>query len=174
MIVREGIIFGPGRRLPAGIFAFRLGNTDVVFGKPQNHFPLNYVENLIDAMIVAATPGIGLREVNVLDDDGLTLGRYHQLKRAADHSSTRFASGWPLYVASPFAEALRPIIPMGDTRLSRHQLERSLQDRRYDTSRIRRETGWTPRVSLEEAIQRTLNGTRPFPLQLSEPCYERD
>lgn len=163
VIVREGILFGPGRRLPAGIFAFRLGNTDVVFGQPQNHFPLNYVENLIDAMIVAATPGIGLREVNVLDDDGLTLGRYHQLKRAADHSSTRFASGWPLYVASPFAEALRPIIPMGDTRLSRHQLERSLQDRRYDTSRIRRETGWAPRVSLEEAIQRTLNGTRPFP-----------
>ncbi len=25
VIVREGIIFGPGRRLPAGIFAFRLG-----------------------------------------------------------------------------------------------------------------------------------------------------
>ncbi len=162
VIVREGIIFGPGRRLPAGIFAFRLGNTDVVFGKPQYHFPLNYVENLIDAMIVAATPGSGLREFNVLDDDSLTLGRYHELKRAADHSATHFASAWPLYVASPFAEALRPIIPMGDTRLSRHQLKRSLQDRVYDTTRIRSETVWTPRVSLEEAIRRTLNGTRPF------------
>jgi nucleoside-diphosphate-sugar epimerase len=162
VIVREGIIFGPGRRLPAGIFAFRLGSTDVVFGKPQNHFPLNYVENLIDAMIVTAAPRSGLREFNVLDDDALTLGRYHDLKRAADRSSTHYASGWPLYVASPFAEALRPIIPMGDTRLSRHQLERSLQDRRYDTSRIFRETGWAPRVSLEEAIQRTLHGTRPF------------
>lgn len=162
LLVREGIIFGPGRRLPAGIFAFRLGNTDVVFGKPQNHFPLNYVENLIDAMIVAASSGSGLREFNVLDDDALTLGHYHKLKRAADRSSTHFASGWPLYVASPFAEALRPIIPMGDTRLSRHQVERSLQDRRYDTSSIRRATGWTPRVSLEEAIQRTLNATRPF------------
>lgn len=161
VIVREGIIFGPGRRLPAGIFAFRLGKTDVVFGKPQNHFPLNYVENLIEAMLAPAS-GSGLREYNVLDDDALTLGHYHELKRTADHSSTHYASGWPLYAASPFAEALRPIIPMGDTRLSRHQLERSLQDRRYDTSRIRREAGWTPRVSLEEAIQRTLRGTRPF------------
>jgi len=162
VIVREGIIFGPGRRLPAGIFAFRLGKTDIVFGTPRNHFPLNYVENLIDAILAASAPDSGLREFNVLDDDALTLGRYHELKRAADRSSTHFASGWPLYAASPFAEALRPIIPMGDTRLSRHQLERSLQDRRYDTSRIRRETGWTPRVSVDEAIQRTLSGTKPF------------
>jgi nucleoside-diphosphate-sugar epimerase len=162
VIVREGIIFGPGRPLPAGIFAFRLGKTDVVFGNPQNHFPLNYVENLIEAMIVTATPRSGLREFNVLDEDALTLGRYHELKRAADHSSTHYVSGWPLYTASPFAEALRPIIPMGDTRLSRHQLERSLQDRRYDTSRIRRETEWKPRVSLQEAIQRTLSAPRPF------------
>lgn len=162
LIVREGIIFGPGRRLPAGIFAFRLGNTDVVFGKPQNHFPLNYVENLIDAMIVAASPGSGLREFNVLDDDALTLDHYHELKRAADHSSTHFASGWPLYVASPFAEALRPLIPMGDTRLSTHQLRRSLQDRVYDTSMIRRQTGWAPRIGLEEAIRRTLTEARPF------------
>ena len=163
VILREGIIFGAGRRLPAGIFAFRLGRTDVVFGRPANHFPLNYVENLIDAMQAAAVAeGPGLCEFNVLDDDDLTLGRYHELKRAADHSTTHFASRWPLYVASPFAEVLRPVIPMGDTRLSRHQLRRSVQDRFYDTGRIRRETGWRPRVSLEEAIRRTLTETKPF------------
>ncbi len=164
VILREGIIFGPGRRLPTGIFAFRLGNVDVIFGEPENHFPLNYVENLIDAMQVAAASGTGLHEFNVLDDDDLKLGQYNQLKRAADGSTTYFASGWPLYTASPFAEALRGIIPMGDTRLSRHQLQRSLQDRRYDTGRIQRDTGWKPKVSLAEGIQRTLNGTRPFAL----------
>ena len=162
LIVREGIIFGPGRRLPTGIFAFRLSNVDVVFGEPANHLPLNYVENLIDAMQAAASTGTGLRQFNVLDDDDLTLGQYNRLKRAADGSTTYFASGWPLYVASPFAEALRGIIPMGDTRLSRHQLQRSLQDRRYDTGRIRRETEWKPKVSLAEGIQRTLHGNRPF------------
>ena len=164
VILREGIIFGPGRGLPAGIFAFRMGGTDVVFGAPSNHFPLNYVENLIDAMQVAAGRGSGLREYNVLDDDALTLGQYHELKRAADRSGTHYAASWPLYVASPFAETLRGIVPMGDTRLSRHQLRRSLQDRCYDTSKVRRETGWRPRVSLEEAIQRTLKGARPFAL----------
>ncbi len=156
VILREGIIFGPGRPLPIGILAFRLGKTNVVFGDPRNHFPLNYVDNIVDAIQAAAACGTGLRQFNVLDDDDLTLGRYHEMKRAIDGSATRFSSGRPLYVASPFAEALRSIIPMGDTRLSRHQLRRSLQDRYYDTRRIRQETGWTPRVSLEEAIRRTV------------------
>lgn len=161
VILREGIIFGPGRPLPNGIFAFRMGATNIVFGGPQNRFPLNYVENIVDAMQAAAASGSGLRQYNVLDDDGLTLARYHQLKSAADHSSTRFVSAWPLFLASPFTEALRSIVPMGDTRLSRHQLRRALQDRCYDTHRIREETGWRPRVSLEEAIQRTLR-SHPF------------
>jgi nucleoside-diphosphate-sugar epimerase len=162
VILREGIIFGPGRPLPLGMFAFRVGNTSIVFGKPEHRFPLNYVENIVDAMQSAAAAGTGFREYNALDDDSLTLGRYHQLKSAADRSSTRFVSPWPLYAASPFAEALRAVIPMGDTRLSRHQLRRALQNRWYDTSKIRRETEWAPRVSLAEAIQRTLHSSRPF------------
>lgn len=157
VIVREGIIFGPGRPLSLGMFAFRMGRTNIVFGKPGHRFPLNYVENIVDAMQVAAKSGSDLREYNVLDDDDLTLGRYHDIKSAADRTSTHFFSGWPLYLASPFAEVVRGVIPMGDTRLSQHQLRRALQDRHYDTSRIRQHTGWRPRVPLEEAIRRTLN-----------------
>jgi nucleoside-diphosphate-sugar epimerase len=158
VILREGIIFGPGRPLPNGIFAFRLGTMDVVFGDPQNRFPVNYVENLIDALqIAAAASGKGLQEFNVLDDDELTLGQYHQQRSAVDHSKVQFSSPWPLYLASPIMEAVRPIVPMGDLRLSRHQLRRSLQNRRYDTGRIREQTGWAPRVSLREAIERTVD-----------------
>ena len=157
VILREGIVFGPGRPLPLGMFAFRAGHTNIVFGRPEHRFPLNYVENIVDAMQTAAATGSGLREYNVLDDDDLRLGQFHQVKSTADHSRTHFFSGWPLFLASPFTEALRPLIPMGDTRLSQHQLRRALQDRWYDTSRIRRDTGWAPRVPLEEAIRRTLS-----------------
>jgi nucleoside-diphosphate-sugar epimerase len=157
VIVREGIIFGPGRALPIGMFAFRSGNTNIVFGRPQVRFPLNYVENIVDAMQVVAASGQGFRQYNVLDDDALTLGRYHEMRSAIDHSITRYYPGWLLYLGSPITEALRHVIPMGDTRLSRHQLRRALQDRWYDTSLIREQTGWQPRVSLPEAIQRTVN-----------------
>ncbi|HLI63628.1 MAG TPA: NAD(P)-dependent oxidoreductase [Terriglobales bacterium] len=157
LILRPGIIFGPGRPLPIGIFGFRLGRTDVVFGDPTYRFPLNYVENLVEAMQVAAASSSGLRQFNVLDDDDLTLGRYHEVKQAVEHSTSRFCASWPLYVASPFTEALRHVLPMGDTRLSRHQLRRALQNRWYDTSRIRRETGWQPKIGLEEALRRTVD-----------------
>lgn len=159
VIIRPGIVFGPGRPLPIGNFGFRFGHTDLVFGNPRNRFPLNYVENLVAAMQAAATAGGGLRQYNLLDDDKLTLGRYHQLKRAADHTATQFYPGWLLYLGSPITETLRAIIPMGDFRLSPHQLRRGLQDRWYDTQLIRNQTGWRPGISLQDAIQRTLSAT---------------
>ena len=161
VILREGIILGPGRPLPNGIFAFQLGKTNIVFGNPRNRFPLNYVENIVEAMQVAAVSGTGLREYNVLDDDDLTLARYHELKSSIDHSRTRFSSPWPLYLASPITESLRAIVNMGDLRLSRHQLERALQNRWYDTRRIREAAGWRPRVSLEDALGRTVDAAAP-------------
>lgn len=158
-ILRPGLIYGPGRPLPSGILAMRIGKTNVVFGRPENRIPLNYVENLVDAMQVVG--GNGFRQFNIVDDDDLTLRQYHEVKSAVDGSATRFASAWPLRVAGPMTELLRPLLPMGDLRLSRRQLERSLQDRWYDTSRIRRETGWRPRVGLREAVERTQEGVVP-------------
>jgi nucleoside-diphosphate-sugar epimerase len=156
VIVRPGIIFGPGRPLPIGILGFSVGKTNIVFGNPNHRLPLNYVENLIDAMQLAAASGEGLRQFNVVDDDDLTLGRYHEVRRSVDASATRFSSGWPMRIASPFAEALRPLLPMGDMRLSRHQLRRALQNRWYHTRRIREAIHWQPRVPLLEAVQRTV------------------
>ena len=100
----------------------------------------------------------GFAAIQYLDDDDLTLGQYHAVKSSMDGTATRFVSPWPLEIAGPMTELLRPMLPMGDLRLSRRQLERSLQNRWYDTSRLRRETGWRPRVTLAEAVQRTLAG----------------
>ncbi len=162
VILREGIIFGPGRPLPNGIFGFSMGKTNIVFGRPTNHFPLNYVENLVDAMQAAAETGKGLREYNVLDDDELTLARYHAVKTAADGSTTRFVPGLaPLCRRITDHRSLAFHRSDGRLRLSRHQLRRSLQDRRYDTGRIRKEIGWRPRWSLSEAIGRTLRAKTP-------------
>ena len=160
VILRPGIIFGPGRELPLGILAFRLGRTNIVFAKPENRFPLNYVENLIDAMLMAANQGSGFRPFNIVDDDDLTLARYHQVKSSMDGTTTRYASPWPLRIAGPMTELLRPILPMGDLRLSSRQLERSLQNRCYDTRRVRQQAGWKPLVALPEAVRRTLEARK--------------
>ena len=157
VIMRPGIIYGPGKPLPLGLLSVNIGKSNFVFGAPDLHLPLNYVENLIDAMQLAANlKGDQLREFNIVDDEELTLRRYHGTKSNMDHTRTRFFPGWPVLAAAPVVDMVMRVLPLGGTRLSKHQLERSLQDRFYDTRRIRQETGWTPKVPLDEAIRRTL------------------
>jgi len=157
VILREGIIFGPGRPLSSGILAFRVGSTDVVFGDPQNRFPLNYVENLIDAMQVAAASGTGLRQFNVLDDDELTLAQYHETKSAVDHSRTRFSSPGR---CTPRRRSWRrcgrsfPWATFGSPDISCGALCRIAGTTRASSAN---KTGWAPRVGLREAVQRTVD-----------------
>jgi 2-alkyl-3-oxoalkanoate reductase len=156
-ILRPGIVYGPGRQLPVGLLGFTLGKTNFVFGNPNNRIPLNYLENLVDAMQVAAhSDGGQFRQFNLVDDDELTLAKYHEAKTAVDKTVTHFSSGWPVRLAGPFAEiAIRMLPGGGSVRFSKHQLNRALQDRWYDTHRIRQETGWAPKVALKDALYRT-------------------
>jgi len=144
-IVRPGIVFGPGQPLPVALLGFRIGRTNVIFGSPEQRFPLNYVENLVDALLLCMKPGSdSLRQYIVVDDENLTLGQYHRAKADADHSRAIFLPGWPVLVGGPLGG------------VPRRQVQRALEDRYYRTKRIREELGWSPRVGLKEAIEQTL------------------
>lgn len=159
VIFRPGLIYGPGRALPIGLLGFKLGKTNCVFGKPEWRVPLNYVENLIDAIQLAAhLNDERLRQYIVVDDEDLTLEKYHETKTGRDKTRTLFFPGWPVLLATPFAQVISRVWPSSDSNsLSSHQVKRALQDRWYDTRRIRGEIGWAPRVALDEAIQRSLS-----------------
>ena len=161
-ILRPGIVYGPGKQLPVGLLGFTLGKTNFVFGNPNYRIPLNYVENLVDAMQVAVQSAGGqFQQFNLVDDDELTLANYHQAKTAVDKTVTHFFPGWPVRLAGPFAEIAIRMLPVGGSvRFSKHQLNRALQDRWYDTRRIREETGWAPKVGLKDALHRTWKAGR--------------
>lgn len=162
-IVRPGIIYGPGKPLPVGLLAFTLGRHNFVFGDRNNHLPLNYVENLVDALqlIATSTSDKPLQQFNILDDDELTLAKYHAAKTEVDKTTTHFVAGWPVLLAAPFAEGILELMPnSGGVRFSKYQVKRGLQDRCHDTRRIREQTGWAPKVPLKDALYRTWrNGT---------------
>jgi len=161
-IIRPGIVYGPGKQLPVGLLGFTLGKTNFVFGNRDNHIPLNYVENLVDAMQLAAHSGGGqLRQFNIVDDDELTLVKYHAVRTEMDKTVTHFFPGWPIMLAGPLAEIAIRVLPVGGSmRFSKHQLTRALQDRWYDTRRIREKTGWAPKVALRDALHRTWSAGR--------------
>jgi nucleoside-diphosphate-sugar epimerase len=149
VILRPGIVYGPGRPLPVGLLGFRSGGRNFVFGSPNLRFPLNYVENLVDVMRLAAHLGDhALQEYNVVDDEDLTLSQYHAAKSQSDQTRTVFLPGWPVLLGGPLCG------------LPKQQIERALQDRHYSTRRIREETGWAAKLGLKEAIELTLKGSK--------------
>ena len=149
---RPGIVYGPGRPLPVGLLGFQLGNTAVVFGRRENRFPLNYVENLVDVIQFAARSSeTGVKSYIAIDDENLTLGQYHETRADVSRSSAIFLPNWPVTFASHFA-------PPGSA-MSTPQVRRALQNRHYSTQGIRQELGWSPRVPLRDAISRTVRAT---------------
>ena len=155
-ILRPGVVYGPPKELPVAPLGFRAGKLDLIFGNRDNRFPLNYIENLVDAMLLAgaaprvASEGEPLRQYIVVDDEDLTLGQYHGVMQEVARTRPIFMPGWPVLFAATFAGATLP----------REQVRRALQNRFYSTRRIREELGWTPRVALREAIEKTWRARR--------------
>jgi nucleoside-diphosphate-sugar epimerase len=162
VVLRPGLIYGPGRPLPLGLLGFRAGATDVVFGSPEFGLPLNYTENLLDAMQLAARlPGTSAQQFNVIDDDDLTLGAYRDTVEQLSKRQTVYFPSWPLRAGLPVAQALWRALPLErSSGAALQQVRRAMQDRHYVTQRIREATGWAPRTSLREAMQRTIEACR--------------
>jgi len=158
VIIRPGIVYGPSKPLPLGLLGFRLGKVNIVLGNRNRRVPLNYIENLIDAVQLATNlKGERLRQFNVVDDDDLTLAQYHETRTEVEKKPALFFPGSPLLLAAPFVRAVTHVLPRRESNnFSQYHLKRALQDRWYDTRRIREETGWAPKVQLREAVQRTL------------------
>jgi len=157
VILRPGLIYGPGRPLPLGLLGFSVGRTNVVFGKPSLRVPLNYTENLLDAMqLVSKLPNRGLRQYNIVDDDEQTLGQYHAILSESQRKRTVYFPSWPLRAGLPLAETVMRILPLEPSaRASLRQVRRAMQDRWYITRQIREETGWAPKVAIRDAVRRT-------------------
>lgn len=158
-ILRPGVVYGPGRPLPIALLGFQMGKTSVVFGSRQLRFPITYIENLIDAIMLAAKTVGGLRKYIVIDDDDLTLSQYHATRARIDGTRPVFLPGWLILAGPTVLNGLTKIVPMGRETVAiwQRQAQRALQNRWYDTSLIRKDLGWAPRVSLREAIEKTAN-----------------
>ncbi len=156
-IFRSGIVFGPGRALPTALLGARIAKLDLVFGRRNQPFPLIYIDNLVDALELAAhEPEHDSRQYIIVDDEKLTLGQYHDAKSKITNSNTSFFSGQPAVIAASITHPIARLFPGNTGAFSRRQMIRISQDRRYSTRRVRQELNWQPRIPLEEAIARAI------------------
>jgi nucleoside-diphosphate-sugar epimerase len=156
-VFRPGCLYGPGRRPPAGLLAFQKGSVCWVLGRRDTFLPLSYVENVVDALLLAArSESAGFRIYNLVDDSSLTQERYVDVKSELISQRTIFLPSWPLRMSAAVLEPLARVVPVaGMERFSRHALTRALYGARYETRRVREELGWAPRVGLREALRLT-------------------
>lgn len=157
-ILRPGVVCGPGEPLPVALLGFRVRRLNIVFGRREQCFPLTYVENLVDAIeLVGRRTSGGLKSYIIVDDDELTLGAYHKALTEVAGTRTLFFPGWLVWLAALGVDALRWVGL--DTGGWQREVKRALQDRHYDSRRIRQESGWAPKVGLKAAIERALRGS---------------
>lgn len=156
-IARPGLVYGPGDRHLLGWFRAIRGRYYRVIGSGENRFHPIYIDDLVRALLLAASAAstacrayhlVGSRAVTMRelsDAIGKAVGR--KVPRMHLPTPVAFAMGAAL-------EALplpRRVLP-----LTRSRVRFMTQSRAYDGSRARQELGFIPKVELEEGLARTV------------------
>lgn len=158
VILRPSAIYGPGdperffmiyRRVAKGVFP--------MFGNGKTLYHPVYIDNLVDAMVLAMAPGKGDGRVYLIADaeyipiEDLVkrIGKAMGIDVKIKHYPV-----WPLVIAGHVCEKIckpfkiaPPIFP--------RRVDWYRQNRAFDISAARRDLGYDPKVGLDEGLKRT-------------------
>jgi 2-alkyl-3-oxoalkanoate reductase len=154
VILRPGQIFGPGAPVITGAVALRVGSRLAILGNGRQILPLVYVDDVVDAILLAAERDLWNGEVfHLVDDAAVT-----QLQLAQRAAPAVPLARIPRHLVSLLAlgvELLGAVLgrPMP---VSRYRIASALAPIRFDCAAAREKLGWRPRVGVEEGLRRTL------------------
>jgi nucleoside-diphosphate-sugar epimerase len=161
VIVRPGIIYGPGAEGPLKRGLVQFGSLRLTIGSGDNHLPLTYVDNVVDGILLALVSEAAAGQAYNLVDEPQPQIRSAALQAAG-------MQGEPTQLVSVSPTALTRIARLLENRreqahadspprLSRFQIASATRDVLYDARKARRELGWASEVSLEEGLRRTFS-----------------
>ncbi len=159
VVVRPGIIYGPGAEAPLKKGLVQLGSTRLTIGRGTNHLPLTYVDNVVDGILLALlSPAAAGQAYNLVDEPQPEIRTAALQAAAIVGESTRLlpVSSTALEGIASFLERRRESADADlPPRLSRFQIASATRDVLYDAGKARRELGWSSAVGLSEGLQRT-------------------
>ncbi len=159
-VLRPGLVWGPGRE-EVGSLGVRLRGVQVLFGA-RSPLRLTFVDNCADCFVAATVSSTTVGEtMNVVDGNDVTAWRYAgELRNLSGSPRMRLVVPYSLAFALVRLVHRLARAVLGDgVRLPGVFMPRRFEARfkplHYRTDRVRELSGWTPKVSFEDAAARS-------------------
>lgn len=160
VVVRPGIIYGPGRDFLSARVGLKVGALMVRMGGRQR-LPYTFVDNCADAVVLAGVePDVEGEPFNVVDDE-LPTGR--DLLRERKRRLGRLATiPVPLWAVAPLARCYTAYAKYSEYQvppvLTPYRAAAQWNSLRYSNAKARTRLNWTCRVPLSDGLRLTLEG----------------
>jgi len=158
-IFRPGLVYGPGNSDFPGDIGKRIGSKIVlVFGMGNRKIPFVYVDNLVDALILAKD--VDFREkpaiFNVIDDDYTTQQQFIKLYRELTQQKifAIYVPYWVVFSGFWMIERLVGLILKKKISL-RYKLKCIIKNPIHSTQRAQEILGWKQKVHFKEGLEQT-------------------
>lgn len=164
VVVRPGIIYGPGGRLiHPSVGHFLTKRWFVMIGPGDGLLPLIYIDNAVDGILLAASGEKALGQTyNLVDDIAITKMKYLNTYRK-NRTEPLHVLRLPLSLILAAALLAEPLKRMGvvnyDSTIT--DIVKQYTGVRIDAAKARRELAWKSRVGFEEGFQRSFNQQKP-------------
>lgn len=157
--LRPAAIYGPGDPERFSILFKKVNQGRfLMFGSGKSHYHPLYIDNLVDALELAAASDRGNGEVYLIADehyyslDDLVKEIAKALKVDLNLIHLPF---FPLWTAAFATEMLYKPFPGVDPPLFRRRVDWFRQNRAFDINKAKRELGYQPKVTLAEGLSKT-------------------
>jgi len=165
VLLRPGRVFGPGMTILTPEVARRIGNFFVILGNGTHQLPLVYVEDVVNAIVLAAENSkFDGSVLHIVDRTHITqnqlVGDY-----ILKNDKTAKVIHLPvviLYTLAAGLEVLSKVLNRSAP-LSIYRVRSALARLQFDCSRAEREIGWQPRVGIASGLRETMAAERASP-----------
>jgi 2-alkyl-3-oxoalkanoate reductase len=165
VVLRPGLLYGPGKRPPVARQSFSYRRFKLILSTPHYTLPLAYVDNVADAVLLAACSEEAVGQAFTLVDENVRQDRYAALYREVSGETWRPVF-LPVRLIAASAGALERGLRLVRRRspITAHQVRRATRSAVYDCTRAHRVLGWRPVISVEEGLRNALGAApRPCP-----------
>ena len=175
-IVRPGQIFGPGAEMLLPYGTISLAGRWVVIGPGNIPLPLVYVDDVVDALLLAAhRDGVCGKTFQLVDSKRLTQQQYidHCREHLGEKIRVVYVPRPVFYVAGVGTGALGRLLGRS-VPLTRYRVSSIRGIETFDCSAAQALLGWTPRIGVTRGMQLMFTPIMPAPYSLALGLRKRD